>query len=137
MISRIGGQRHAGTVDRRTGTQHVSAGHRQGFFAKNVFPRLGCRHDLVGVQRVRGAQHHALDLRVCKDILETSRAWQASLLRERLTRGPDVRHANHLQLGTVGEHIDDDAPPPSQPDHGNFQHRRLPHRLDPPAKGFI
>ena len=65
------GQRHARSVHRRTGAQHIGPGHGQGFFTEHVFARLCCGHDLIGVQGVRRTQHHALHLRIQQSVLES------------------------------------------------------------------
>ena len=130
MISRIGGSKRFSwpTAARRRllhrgdGAQHVGARHGQRLLAEHVLARLRGGDDLVGVLRVRRAQHHALHLRVRQHLLEARREGQLALAREGFRpAGSRPRRARRAAC-RCSRQVHDDAAPPTEADDGDVQH---------------
>src|SRR5690348_410013 len=82
----------------------------------------GGAHDLLGVLRVRCAEHDALHVIVLERIVEGPER-QLLLARELRRRRQRIGDAHNAQLRAALDQRDDDAAPPAETDNGDVQHQ--------------
>src|SRR2546427_2936518 len=101
--------------------QDIGARQRKRLFAEHVLLRARGAHDLLGMQRVRRAEHHALDLRVFQRVFELRGERKLFFLRKGAGGGIRIHGPDHPQLRAALDERDDGLAPPAEPADGDAE----------------
>src|SRR5229473_5781858 len=97
--------------------QNIGARKRKRLFAEHVLLRARRAHDLLGMQRVRRAEHYALDLRVFQRVFELLGERKFFFRCKGAGGGIWIYGLDNPQLRAALEQRDDDLAPPAEPAH--------------------
>src|SRR3989442_9301031 len=99
--------------------QDIGARQRKRLFAEHVLLRARGAHDLVGVQRMRRAEHYAPDLRVFQRIFELRGERKLLFLCKGAGGGIRIHGPDNPQLRAALDERDDGLAPPAEPPDGD------------------